>query len=428
MPKHLLSKRLALLLPALLLTACAGNAAPEDSADPVSTHAADAVDSAPADIAPVESAEPTPEPEQTPQTDAVKELLQTMTLEEKVGQLFFIRPDALDESLTQEEIDDPYADGVRALSDEMRAVLARYPVGGIALFKKNITDPDQLTAYISDLQAASKLPLFIGVDEEGGAVSRLANHPAFITPQYASAAAVGEQGEAAAREMGQSIGAYLKEYGFNVDFAPVADVNSNPDNPVIGKRAFSDDAAAVKTLAAAMAEGLQSKGILPVLKHFPGHGDTAEDSHYGLATVHKTRAELEVCEWLPYGWGSEPPLAPGSYAVMVGHLAVPDLTGDEVTPATLSAAIVTGILKNQLYDPLVITDSLAMQAITDQYTPGEAAVGALQAGCDVLLMPAGLADACDAVLAAVRDGTVSVERLDASVEKILRYKQNLGLL
>lgn len=354
--------------------------------------------------------------------------MQSMTLEEKVGQLFFIRPDSLDETLTQDEIDDPGAAGVRELTDAMREALAKYPVGGVALFRKNITDPDQLTGYIADLQAASNVPLFVGVDEEGGAVSRLANHPAFVTPQYQSAAAVGEQGEAAALEMGQSIGQYLKQYGFNVDFAPVADVNSNPDNPVIGTRAFSDDANAVTALAAAMGQGLRGEGILPVFKHFPGHGDTAEDSHFGLATVHKTRAELEACEWLPYGYGTQPPLAPGSYAVMVGHLAVPEITGDDTTPATMSAAIVTDILKNELYDPLVITDSLAMQAITDAYTPGEAAVGALQAGCDILLMPAGLGEVFDGVVAAAQDGTLPAARLDESVEKILRYKQALGLL
>ena len=376
------------------------------------------------------AAEKTPEPTPTPapETDPVEAMMQSMTTEQKIGQLFFVRPDALDVTLTQEEIDDPYADGVRALTDDMRDVLAKYPVGGIALFKKNITDPEQLPAFLNDLQAASDVPLFLGIDEEGGAVSRLANHPEFITPQYASAAAVGEQGEAAAREMGQSIGAYLKQYGFNVDFAPVADVNSNPDNPVIGTRAFSDDAQKVADLAAAMAEGLQGEGILPVFKHFPGHGDTAEDSHFGLATVHKTRAELEGCEWLPYGWGTRPPLEQGSYAVMVGHLAVPDLTGDTTTPATMSSAIVTDILKKQLYDPLVITDSLAMQAITDQYDAGTAAVRALQAGCDVLLMPAGLAEAYEGVAAAVRDGTISAERLDESVEKILRYKAQYGIL
>lgn len=408
-------RKLSLLLAfVLLLTACG---AAEESAAPAPTDAPAAEP----------TAEPAAEPTEAP-ADPVEELLASMTVEEKVGQLFFIRPDALDESLTQEEIDDPYADGVRALSDEMRAVLARCPVGGIALFKKNITDPDQLTAYIADLQSASAVPLFIGVDEEGGAVSRLANHPAFITPQYESATAVGAEGEDAAREMGQSIGAYLKEYGFNVDFAPVADVNSNPDNPVIGTRAFSDDAAAVTKLAAAMAGGLQEQGILPVFKHFPGHGDTAEDSHFGLATVHKTRAELEACEWQPYGWGTQPPLEAGSYAVMVGHLAVPDITGDDATPATLSAAIVTDVLKNQLYDPLVITDALSMEAITDAYTPAETAVQALQAGCDILLMPAGLAEAYDAVVAAVADGTVPPERLDASVRKILQYKARYGIL
>ncbi len=360
-------------------------------------------------------------------TDAAALRLREMTLEEKVGQLFFIRPDSLDGTLAQEQINDAHAAGVTAVSDAMRAALQTYPVGGVALFGKNITDEAQLRTLTADLQAASATPLFISVDEEGGAVARLANHAAFDLPQYESAAAVGAEGEAAALAMGRTIGAYLKEYGFNMDFAPVADVDLNPDNPVIGTRAFSADAEQVRTLAAAMGQGLQEQGILPVFKHFPGHGDTAEDSHYGLAVLDKTAAQLAAAEWLPYGYGTQPPLAQGSYAVMVGHIAVPSITGAGV-PATFSKELVTDVLKAQLYDPLVITDSLAMQAITDAYTPGEAAVKALQAGCDVLLMPNGLAEAYDGVLAAVRDGTITEPRLDESVGRILRCKQGMGLL
>lgn len=396
-------------LAAAALTACRHAAAstPEPTPEPTAT------------------AEPTPPPTDAP--DSLEQLLAGLTLEQKVGQLFLVRPDALDATQSPEQINDARAEGVTAVTPELCAMLERYPVGGVALFTKNITDPDQLRTLIGDLQAASAVPLFVGVDEEGGAVARLANHPAFHLPTYESATAVGKQGEQAALEMGRTIGGYLKEYGLNLDFAPVADVNTNPNNPVIGTRAFSNDAQQVAVLAPAMARGLQEQGILPTLKHFPGHGDTAQDSHYGMATVNKTEAELAACEWVPYGYGTQPPLTPGSYLVMVGHISLPLVTGTDI-PATLCPEIVTGVLKEQLYDPLIITDSLAMEAITDRYTTGQSAVLALRAGCDILLMPSSLAEAFDAVLAAVQSGEISEQRLDASVRKILQYKMDYGII
>ena len=268
-----------LLLPALLLTtltAC--------TATPAGT---------------LPAAAPTPTPASTPAPTAAPAPADALTPEEKIGQLFIIRPDALDLTLPQETINDAKADGVTTLTDAMRETLQAYPVGGICQFGKNITDPEQLAQFNADLQAASRTPLFIAVDEEGGAVARLANHPAFDLPQYESAAAVGASGDPAdACAMGQTIGAYLKEYGFNMDFAPDADVNTNPDNPIIGTRAFSSNAATAAEMAAAAADGLRTGGILPTLKHFPGHGDTAEDSHTALAVTYKTLDELQVCELL----------------------------------------------------------------------------------------------------------------------------------
>lgn len=330
-----------------------------------------------------------------------------LTLEQKVGQLFIVRPDALDLTLAQETINDAKADGVTELTDAMRDALRTYPVGGICQFGKNITDPEQIKRFNNDLQAACQTPLFIAVDEEGGRVSRLANNPAFDLPQYKNGAITD------ARAMGQDIGGYLKQYGFNMDFAPVADVNTNPDNPVIGDRAFSSDAETAAQMVAEAAQGLREHGILPTLKHFPGHGDTKEDSHTALAVTHKTLAELQDCEFLPFAADS------GLHAVMVGHIAAPNVTGD-MTPATLSPELV-GLIPDA-ENTLIVTDSLAMEAITATYTPGEAAVQALQAGCDLLLMPNGLPEAYNAVLQAVKDGTISEERLDRSVDKILRYK------
>lgn len=391
-----------LLLPALLLTtltAC--------TATPAGT---------------LPAAAPTPTPASTPAPTAAPAPADALTPEEKIGQLFIIRPDALDLTLPQETINDAKADGVTMLTDAMRETLQAYPVGGICQFGKNITDPEQLAQFNADLQAASRTPLFIAVDEEGGAVARLANHPAFDLPQYESAAAVGASGDPAdACAMGQTIGAYLKEYGFNMDFAPDADVNTNPDNPIIGTRAFSSDAATAAEMAAAAADGLRTSGILPTLKHFPGHGDTAEDSHTALAVTYKTLDELQACELLPFAADT------GLHAVMVGHIAAPNVTGD-LTPASLSGTMITGYLRGELgFTGLVITDSMAMHGVTDAYSSGDAAIAAIEAGVDIILMPEVLSEAFDAVVAAVENGTISEARLNESVYRVLQYKQLYGI-
>ena len=398
-------RALCVLLAPLLLCGCERQSATAQSSVPQTPPSAQAASSA---------------------QDDVEQLLQKMTLREKVGQLFIVRPDALDPTLSQQQIDDETGEGVTHLSDVMRQTLQTYPVGGICQFGKNITDPEQIAQFNTDLQAASKIPLLIAVDEEGGAVARLANHPAFALPQYESAAAVGATGDPeAAREMGQTIGAYLRTYGFTMDFAPVADVCTDPANTVIGTRAFSQDPKTVASMAGAMAQGLQQEGVLPTLKHFPGHGDTAEDSHSGLAYTRRTREEMMECEFLPFLLPAEGPDGIGPHAIMVGHIAAPALSGDE-EPASLSYGVVTELLREELLpeeDLLVITDSLAMGAITEAYTPEEAAVQALQAGCDLLLMPEGLGPAFEAVWEAVQSGKISEQRLDDSVARILRYKQ-----
>lgn len=342
--------------------------------------------------------------------------IETMSLEQKVGQLFIIRPDTLDPVQSQEQINDANAVGVTELSDAMCQVLAEYHVGGVCQFGKNIASPEQITRFNADLQAASEIPLFIAVDEEGGTIARLANNNNFNLPRYENAAAVAADGTAAVYQMGKTIGKYLKDYGFTMDFAPVADVNTNPENPVIGTRAFSAEAEETAQMASAMASGLQSEGILPTFKHFPGHGDTAEDTHTGAAYTSKTLEQLQACELLPFETTNK--ISP--HAVMVAHIAVPNVTGDD-TPASLSEKIVDLIPNSK--NTLIITDSLAMQAITNRCSAGEAAVMALQAGCDILLMPNDLDEAYHAVLNAVQSGELSQQRLDQSVEKILRFKQ-----
>lgn len=344
--------------------------------------------------------------------------LEAMTLEEKVGQLFMVTPGTLGlpqikapmEALSQEQL--------TQMENAIREIFAKYPVGGIVQFAADLYSPEQITAYNALLQRAAEIPLFLGIDEEGGTVARLANHSAFDLPQYQSAGAVGASGNPQdALEMGQTIGAYLGEYGFNMDFAPVADVNTNPNNPVIGNRAFSSDCNVAGQMAKAMAEGLEEKGIVPVFKHFPGHGDTAQDSHEEVAYSHKTLEELQACEFIPFSGLTE------NQCVMVGHIALPEVTGD-MTPATLSSEIVTGLLREKLgFRGLILTDSMVMEAITDNYSSAEASLLALEAGCQIILQPADFPSAFAGVVEAVEAGTFPEEQLNAVVLQILRFKQ-----
>lgn len=360
---------------------------------------------------------------ETQEAAYIDTLLAEMTLREKVGQLFLIRPDSLSPGLTQEQIENSGAYGVTDLTEEMGLTLSQYPVGGIAIFGKNIVSPEQLIGFLGKLQAESKIPLFLSVDEEGGIVARLANHAAFDLPKYSSATDVASSGgQTAVEEMGVTIGNYLKKYGFNMDFAPDADVNTNPDNPIIGKRAFSSNPETAADMAEAMASGLRQAGIIPVFKHFPGHGDTATDSHTGAAVSEKSWEEMLFCEWIPF-------LRAGDWdCVMVGHITAPNVTGNSV-PASLSSRMVTEILREELgFSGLIITDSLEMKAVSQDHTPAEASVMALQAGCDMILMPSGFREAFEGVVSAVENGEISQERLDSSVRRILEFKEQYGLL
>lgn len=348
-------------------------------------------------------------------TDAVEAKLTTMTLREKVGQLFWVRPETLDFSLNPEK---------KTLTQTMRQNLEQYPVGGIAVFKKNIQDENQLSSLIADFQSASKIPMIVAVDEEGGAVARLANHEAFSLPKYTSARDIGKTGDPEqARQMGRTIGGYLRFYGFNLDFAPVADVDSNPANPVIGRRAYSTDAQQTAKMVAAAVEGFHETGMLCAVKHFPGHGDTGQDSHYGTATSYKTWEEMKAMEMLPFEAG----IAAGADVVMTAHITTPNATTDGL-PASLSYTMITERLRGELgFQGVIVTDALEMNAIKNHFTPAESAMAALRAGVDVLLMPSDLRAAFDGVVQAVEDGTLSEERLNESVRRILTLKQKAGL-
>lgn len=348
-----------------------------------------------------------------------KDVLGKMSLREKVGQLFIVRPEALAENSNAETA--PATDRV---DDAVISRIEEYPVGGIALFSRNITSAEQLPMFISDLQSSSKYPLFIAVDEEGGRVARIANSDFFNVASYKSMEDIGKSGDASkAEEVGRQIGSYLKELGFNLDFAPVADTNTNPQNIVIGDRSYGSDPALVARMVSAQLDGMHDSGIMGTLKHFPGHGDTKDDTHSGYVSIEKTWDELKECELVPFITA-----LPKADMVMVSHITAVNVTSDKL-PTSMSETMITGKLRNELgYDGVIITDAMAMGAVADSYTSDIAAVMAVKAGADIILMPESLEKSFNAVLNAVNSGEISMERLDESVLRILKMKAKYKLI
>lgn len=346
-----------------------------------------------------------------------KDVLGKMSLREKVGQLFIVRPEALAENSNAETA--PATDRV---DDAVISRIEEYPVGGIALFSRNITSAEQLPMFISDLQSSSEYPLFIAVDEEGGRVARIANSDFFNVASYKSMEDIGKSGDASkAEEVGRQIGSYLKELGFNLDFAPVADTNTNPQNIVIGDRSYGSDPALVARMVSAQLDGMHDSGIMGTLKHFPGHGDTKDDTHSGYVSIEKTWDELKECELVPFITA-----LPKADMVMVSHITV---TSVDKLPSSLSYEIITRKLRNELgYNGVIITDSMAMGAIADSYTSDTAAVMAVKAGADIILMPESLEKSFNAVLNAVNSGEISISRIEESAERVLTLKAKYKII
>lgn len=337
--------------------------------------------------------------------------IQKMTIEEKIAQLFFIMPEALDPTLPEDT-------KVTAITDTMKNTYKEYPAGGIILFAKNIENPEQLTKLTSDIHALNELTPLIGVDEEGGSIARVAKNENFNVTKFSSMLATKDADEA--YNIGKTIGTYLNQYGFDVDFAPVADVNTNPSNPVIGKRAFSANPENAAKMVAGAIKGFHDANIMTSIKHFPGHGDTQTDTHKGYAETQKTWEEIKSCEMIPFIKGIDA----GTDMVMVAHIAAPKVTGDG-TPATLSYTLITEKLRGELnYQGVVITDGMNMGAIAQQYDAADAAVKAIQAGVDIILLPENYIEAYNGVLTAVQNGTITEERIDESVMRILHLKLN----
>lgn len=345
---------------------------------------------------------------------AVDERIGAMTLEQKVAQLFIVTPEALVEGVSQ----------VTQAGDMTREGVTAHPVGGIVYFAQNLLDPEQTTTMLANVKQfyadAGNVAPFIAVDEEGGTVVRIADNEAFGAQDVGDASALGSAGDTeAAKRAAEQIADYLMPLGFNLDFAPVADVVDPLRSDTMGLRSFSSDAAVAADMVRAEVEGFRDKKMLCCAKHFPGIGAAAGDSHEGAITIEATNEELEAVDLVPFRAAIES----GVPMIMVGHVSLPNIVGDS-TPAPLSSAVVQGMLRDSLgYTGIIVTDSLSMGAITDYYAPAEAAVAALKAGCDIPLMPERLDEAYQGVLSAVQVGELTEERLDESLTRILTAKQ-----
>lgn len=342
----------------------------------------------------------------------IQEKISSMTLEEKAAQLFIITPEAL-----------TGLSSVTKAGETTRNAINKYPVGGLIFFEGNIQSQQQVSEMLKKQQEYSKerigLPLFLSVDEEGGQVTRIASASGIQVETFPDIAELGaSQDVNLAYQLGDTIGEYLDAMGFNLDFAPVADVLTNPDNTVVKRRSYGSSPQLVSEMVKSNLEGLQSHQVFGCIKHFPGHGATVGDTHQGYAYTDKSWEELKRSDIIPFqdsiAWGVE--------FVMVGHISLPQIIGDG-TPASLSPYAIGHLLREELgYGGIVLTDALNMKAVTSQYTSSQAAVAAIQAGSDMILMPADFQSAYQGILDAVKSGAITQERLEESLRRILERK------
>lgn len=362
-----------------------------------------------------ESSVKTPAPAVDPLVEQAAQFVSQMSLEDKIAQMFVITPEAL-----------TGYQSVTAAGDTTKEFYDKKPVGGLIYMAQNLQGTDQTTEMLTNMQNFSKdrtgLPIFLSVDEEGGTVSRVAGNAAFGVKDVGDMSDIGATGdEQNAYDAGSMIGTYLKALGFNLDYAPVADVLTNPDNTVIGKRAFGSDSQLVSKMVTKELEGLKSQGVYGAIKHFPGHGGTSGDSHKEAVTLDQSLEELASTELVPF----QAAIDAGASFVMVGHISVPQVIGDD-TPSSLSQMMVTNVLREQLgYDEIVMTDAMNMGAITSKYSSDKAAVLAINAGVDMILMPEDYEKAYDGLLKAVQDGTITEARINESVVRIVKIKLSM---
>jgi len=328
--------------------------------------------------------------------DEVKNKMSKMNLEQKIAQMLILYSTS------------------DTVSDDFKNTLKIYNPGGFILMKENITTFDKTKKFVDDLQKNSDIPMIISIDQEGGNVQRLLElkdvKPTNIPYMYY----LGQTNDTnLAYEVGKLMAEELRTIGVNVDYAPVLDIYSNKDNKVIGKRSFGTTPEQVSNMALSYAKGLEENGVIATYKHFPGHGDTSVDSHYNLPVITKSYDELKNFELIPFKKAIES----DAKIIMIGHLNFTNITSDGV-PSSLSEKIITDILKKDLgYKGLVITDALNMGALTKKYTDEEIYTKTINAGVDLLLMPNGSKKAIEYI-----KKNISEERINKSVEKILKFK------
>ncbi len=343
----------------------------------------------------------------------VSDALSKMTLKEKIGQLFIVCTDSLDFNAETE------------VTEKMRKNLEEYKPGGVIFFSYNLKNRTQVKEMISDMQKTAEIPLFTAVDEEGGSVARIANSKNMQTTKFPAMAEIGKTGDSKnAYHVGETIGKEICELGFNLDFAPVADINTNAENTEIGNRSFGSEPKTVADMVSQEVKGLQAQGVSATLKHFPGQGQCGEDTHKGYVELNATIDRLRDVEFLPFKSG----ISAGADMVMMSHVAVSKITGKE-TPASLTKLMVTDILREELqFDNVIITDAMNMKVITKFYDADQAAIMAIEAGNDMILMPDNFEQAFEGVLEAVKDGTLSESQIDEAAGRVLSVKIKRGIL
>lgn len=338
---------------------------------------------------------------------SISEEVSKMNLEEKIGQMIFA--------------------GVSGTTMDTGAqkLINQLHVGGIIFYKNNFENPTQTVEFVNGIKAenSSNIPLFLGVDQEGGRVTRL---PGAIT-NFPPNKQIGEVNNSEfSYKIGRLLGFELKEFGLNLDFAPVLDINSNPNNPVIGDRSFRNNLEIVSKLGIETMKGIQSQNVIPTIKHFPGHGDTSVDSHLELPIVNKTLKELMKLELIPF----KRAIDQGADVVMVAHMLIPEL--DKNNPASMSKMVMTDVLRSQLgFTGVIITDDMTMGAIVEHFDIGKAAVESVKAGSDIILVGHGY-DNVDKIQSSLKDaiekGEISQQRINESVERIIKLKRKYGII
>lgn len=344
--------------------------------------------------------------------------LKNMTAEEKVGQIFM---------LNLEQIDNRKGSfyEFRKFNRTMQKNIEKYHIGGVILFSRNIAKRKQTINLTSKLLHADRTPLFIAVDEEGGRVARIASNPKMKTTSFPTAEEIGKtKDDEYTYKMGKTIGSEIRELGFNVNFAPVADVRTSELNEEIGDRSFGSNPDKVSEFVSAFIQGMDNAGICGTVKHFPGQGSSNGDTHQGSVDIDSSITMLRKNDFVPFQAG----IAAGADFAMVSHISVSKVT-ESAEPASMSELIMQTILREELgFEKVIITDAFDMASITKDYTPAEAAYNAFMGGADIILMPQNFVEAYEEIFSKVADGTIGEDRLNASVLRILAVKIQRGIL